>query len=151
MAKEGDQTKWVGVRPTDPSEDIPTTTKKLAPAIGDLQAIKAPFVWNYAGNNKDCTVEFSAGTTWVSAGEIVIINQVVMANKTSLCDLLFEGRLRAATRKVSTHFSYEPTIISNWTGFLVLVEDDYLLFRWQLGGAADSVFANAFGYKIGVY
>jgi len=25
MAKEGDQTKWVGIRPTDPSENIPVT------------------------------------------------------------------------------------------------------------------------------
>jgi len=61
MAKESDQTRWVGVRPTDPSENIPVTesnpltsigvypfpilsefktlTRKRNPAIGDLQAV----------------------------------------------------------------------------------------------------------------
>lgn len=40
MSPENDQTRWIGIRPTDPSEDIPVTTKKILPAIADLQAIK---------------------------------------------------------------------------------------------------------------
>ena len=56
MAKESDQTRWRGIRPTDPAEDIPTTTKKLAPAIADLQApqsiVRASVVNTaVAGNN----------------------------------------------------------------------------------------------------
>ena len=56
MATEPDQTRWVGIRPTPDCNDIPTTSKKQAPAIGDLQAIKENIGAHVSANNQDCTV-----------------------------------------------------------------------------------------------
>lgn len=52
MPGESDQTKWVGIRPTDPAVAIPVTestpltnilTQKKAPAVADLSAISGFF------------------------------------------------------------------------------------------------------------
>ena len=151
MAKEPDQTRWVGIRPTDPSEDIPTTTRQLAPAIGDLQAIKENLANGFTNDNADCTVSKTLGFSTVPAGVLWVITHMIMYDETSMCDMIMNVTIDGTLRSVKQFNSYEPKIYGSWNGSLVLKEDDSLSFEWLLGGANDVIRAFWHGYKIGEY
>ena len=151
MAKEPDQTKWRGIRPTDPSEDIPTTTKKLAPSIGDLQAIIGNLAVGVSGDNKNCTISYLLSGGFPPVGEIWVITDYMLKNNTSLCDMLVRVYVDGAGAPQRHFNSYEPGEGASWQGIIVLENPDYIQFRWLKGGATDDVEAGYLGYKIGVY
>lgn len=151
MAKEPDQTKWVGVRPTDPSEDIPTTTIKALPAIGDLQAIKERYGHRITQNFKNCTVSWTYAGDTVPAGEIWVITTATIRNETSLCDLYFRLTINGNICRIKTWYSVPPDHFVNWNGFCVLKNPDSISFQCMLGGASDTIQLAVVGYKVGEY
>lgn len=148
---ENDQTRWIGIRPTNPAENIPTTTRKLAPAISDLQAVKGNISKNLDSNAKDCTVEYVLDSSVVPAGEIWVINHLIMWNETTINDMMISIKIVDGRREVAKFYSYDVGIAVNFKCFLVLVPTDYIRFTWLLGGGADNLRARYHGYKIGVY
>jgi len=151
MAKEPDQTKWVGIRPTDPSEDIPTTTRKLAPAIGDLQAVREDLSKHITIAAQDCTVEKTLDSAVVPAGQIWVITHLAILNETSMCDMSILYKVSDDRREVKSFYSYEPNITATLKCFLVLEPAGYIRFVWRLGGGADNITGLFHGYIIGVY
>jgi len=151
MAKEPDQTRWVGIRPTDPSEDIPTTTKKILPAIADLQAVKDNIGDHFKAINQNCTVSQSLGSDLIPPGVIWVITNMVIFNEDSMCDMIIQALINGDTRSIKQFNSYEPNIYGDWNGMLTLKEDDRLIFTWLLGGATDDLTGMWNGYKIGEY
>ena len=105
MAGENDQTRWIGIRPTNPPETIPvsmaaappctkvepcaannpfnTITKKLAPAISDLQAIEAIISYYYWGDAGG-TGTILKPTIAVPGGKLWIVNHAIMLNDSGL-------------------------------------------------------------------
>lgn len=173
MAKEPDQTRWVGIRPTDPSENIPVTesdpltdilvapsagdpefltlTKKRAPAISDLQAIKDNIGNHVTAAGQDCSVSKSLGSGTVEAADIWVITNMVIYNEVSMCDMIMKANTHGVVRVIKQFCAYEKNCYGVWTGLLVLIVGDSLSFEWLLGGATDDIFALWQGYKIGVY
>jgi len=151
MALEPDQTRWRGVRPTDPPEDIPTTTKKLAPAIGDLQAVKGLVGDARSATGKNITVEYVKAMTAVPAGEIWVITNVHIINVTSMCDYTIHACIVAPWYTLKMGFSIPAGQGLTWTGTCVLEEGDYMAGTFKLGGVADDVILYGVGYTIGVY
>jgi len=148
---ENDQTRWIGIRPVNPSEDIPTTTRKLAPAIADLQAIKAAYREKVFENNKDCSVDFTVSAGSVPGGEIWIVNHIAIRNNTSICDMQISARQAANYYEIVRFYSVEPTIFMSWCGQLILEAGERVRFNFYLGGVTDNIQARLRGYKIGVY
>jgi hypothetical protein len=170
---ENDQTRWVGIRPINPPENIPVTesspldsikvepklattefktlTEKRLPAISDLQAIKANIGDNVYDGSANCTVSHSLGSGTVGATELWVITNMVIYNETSLCDMIIQVKIDGVVRAVKNFNSFEPKIHGTWDGLLVLAEDDRIQFQWLLGGAADVVAGIWHGYTIGVY
>jgi len=151
MAKETDQTRWVGIRPTDPSEDIPTTTKKLAPAIGDLQAIKERYGTEAGTIGKDCSVSVLENLPAVPAGEIWVVTNITAVNETTICDIIIRPVIAGNWRTIKCFYSVEPDIHVSWSGMIVLINPDYIGCYFELGGVADTVRLFASGYKIGAH
>jgi hypothetical protein len=151
MAKEPDQTKWVGIRPTDPSEDIPTTTKKLAPAVGDLQAIKDNYSELAYKANANCSVSYPLPLPAVPDGEIWVVTTLTMVNNTTICDMQFQAVINGVSCPLDTGYAIEVDNIISWNGIVVLKKDDYVRGGYFLGGVADTLTVWAQGYKTGVY
>jgi len=170
---EPDQTKWRGIRPTNPPENIPVTesvpltdilvapsagdpqfqtlTKKRAPAIGDLQAVKERLGSDKAWDNRDCTVRDSVSADIVTAGEIWVITTVSAVNLTTICDISIQAWLDAGWQVLKSFYSVEPNLEVSWDGKVVLKNPDYIRAYFYLGGALDSLEINVTGYKIGIY
>lgn len=170
---ENDQTRWIGIRPTNPPETIPvsiaappacakvepcaantafnTITKKLTPAISDLQAIECEInYWAEAPANNAAHIVY--GNT-VPAGKIWVINTIV--------SWLAGGSVRTrsfsiftlAVRKARLHHNYqmvghEPLILH---GAIPLMAGQRLGF--EFGGAVTGVKSdNSYsGYQIAIY
>lgn len=173
MAKEPNQAKWVGIRPTDPSENIPVTesaplsdilvapsagnpqfetlTKKRAPAIGDLQAFKDHYRQTSSLNNQNCTVAESIRMAVVPVDEIWVITNISMINTTSMCDMDIKPKVAGIEVSFKNWYSVPANTRKTWSGILVMTNDDLVIARWLLGGATDDIAVNVLGYKIGVY
>jgi len=151
MAKEPDQTRWVGIRPTDPSEDIPTTTKKVPPAIADLQAISA-CVDEYVGvGGRDCTIEYHLPFCECPAGQLYIVRNFTAVNETTACDILLQARTTAITKPLRAYYGVAINHVVHWDGFIVMEEGDYLRGTYRLGGALDMVKVWMHGYAVCLY
>lgn len=148
---EDDQTRWIGIRPTNPAENIPTTTRKQAPAISDLQAIKEVNHDLKTANGRNCTVAYSMLGFQVPAGELWIINSIMAQNLTSLCDIELSINLGASYYNLKGFYSVEPDIFCTWNGQIVLKEDERVIMKVLLGGATDDIRLHTFGHKVGVY
>lgn len=148
---ENDQTRWIGIRPVNPAENIPTTSKKLTPAIADLQAIKGIYQAYQIEISKNCSVEYTCNLPSVDAGEIWVVTNASIKNVVSLCDLVVCARQAAITTALYTYFSVEPKNEMVWNGQCFLEEGDNIKFVVKLGGVSDSLVIYANGYKIGVY
>lgn len=151
MATEPDQTRWVGIRPTPDCNDIPTTTKKVAPAISDLQAIKD--IWRYEVTwlNRDCSVNFWVTTGQPDAGEIVVLNNIAVKNIDSLCDMeiaIFDG---GSFYYIAGFYSIEPNTWKSWSSHIVLERGSRIYAFYKLGGVSDDLSVSLIGHKIGVY
>jgi len=151
MAKEPDQTRWVGIRPTDPSEDIPTTTKKQAPAIADLQAIKEIYYYQESAWGIDCSVEGTFHHENVVADEIWVITNIFMLNRTTICDKVVRTVIAVTGRDIETFYSIPAGVYTTWHGQIIITPGDHIQTLWQLGGANDNLRVDIHGYKIGVY
>jgi len=98
MALEPDECKWVGIRPTDPSENIPVTesapltdilvapsagnpqfqtlTKKRSPAIADISAIEL-FRQMYFTYTAVADADYTKVSPAVPAGKIYVITYIM--------------------------------------------------------------------------
>ena len=151
MAKEPDQTKWVGIRPTDPSEDIPVTSRKRWPAIGDLQAIKDNYCQEGWAGAANCTVAYALNLSTVDPGEIWVITAMAIRNVTSMCDMQAQAHINGVNIPLKTFYSIEPDSRVSWSGIVVLKEGEYVRAAYYLGGAADVINVWGNGYKIEEY
>ena len=78
MAKESDQTRWVGIRPTDPPEDIPITLDAEVPHIvvdagggGNPSVGSLKLLWSY--NNPSIINNWYTVADIAGAGTIQLI------------------------------------------------------------------------------
>ena len=120
MAKEPDQTRWVGIRPTDPAEDIPVEVVRPTGTISDLQAIKAIYYDSLIHYNKDCSVSYNMALPDVPAGEIWVVNNIVMRNADTICDVLIYNHSGGVSRRLNGLYSVEADTINNWNGKVIL-------------------------------
>jgi len=151
MSPEPDQTKWRGIRPTDPPEDIPTTTRKLAPAIADLQAISVVHTELLEVPGQNTTVSWGVSTLEVPAGEIWVVEHITLMNSTSMCDMIIRVRRGAVYYFLHGWYSIPAGIYKEWKGHIVLQAGERMRVYWLLGGAADTCNFYMRGYEIGVY
>ena len=172
MSPENDQTRWIGIRPTNPAENIPVTesapltqikveslavgtefktlTKKRTPAIADLQAIETP-VQLY-----DMTLAV-AGYNFITLGEVPANKLWVVTSVACYCS---NNNPSSVTARV-----YNGTnliIFFNQTGIvgndvytqvcnIILNPEDKLRFYWVGCVAFDPLYSMAFGYQIAKY
>lgn len=148
---ENDQTRWIGIRPTNPSENIPTTTRKQAPAIGDLQALFDTACGYNSHGSIDCSVNAWRGTGAMPAGEIHIINSIGAQNLGSMCDIEIWAFIDAIARPLKSEYSVQPNQIVTWAGAIVLLGGDQITVNFVLGGATDPLKVWHVGYQIGAY
>jgi len=194
MAREPDQTRWRGIRPTDPPEnipvtesapltsieveplpgcdnfpvaeqfplteidvnpaagcdDFPTTTRKIAPAVSDLQAITEALSEMVDGTLV-CTVVGSLSSSVVPAGEIWIIKSVAACNFTTHCDIVIQAEIGVDP----TYLTYKPGMpATTWHTEqvdIILEEGQNILYSFTFGGASDLCVATLTGYIISVY
>ncbi|KKK76551.1 hypothetical protein LCGC14_2862520 [marine sediment metagenome] len=169
MAGERDQTKWVGIRPTDPAVNIPVTesspltqikveplvagtefktlTKKRSPAVADLQAIEAIvseyFTDDIAGGRFD--ISFSA----CPAGKIWVIQSI-----TSYASAAW-GNTNIYLRVGAEYHAVAGPILANWfgtwNGTILLQEDDWLLSENRGAVNGNTYHVSMRGYQIALY
>lgn len=151
MSPENDQTRWIGVRPTNPPEEFLTTTEKRDPAISDLQAVKDNYTYRQNFGPMNCVVSSSNSLAVVPADEFWVLTNVSVRNITSLCDMQFRTNLGGNIREFKTFYSIPAGEWVDWNGHIYLSPTDRLQVQWILGGAADNATVTASGYIIGVY
>jgi len=169
MAGENDQCKWVGIRPTNPAENIPVTestpltsilvsplaagtefktlTEKRSPAISDVQAISG-IVSQYetddvAGGRFDIT--FGA----VPAGEIWKITSI-----TAYASILWGTTEIRLMNGAEVHIIATPNPVgfcAVWGGELYMEEDEYLLLENRAATNGATYHVSVRGYKIDLY
>jgi hypothetical protein len=160
MPGEPDQTKWVGVRPTDPAVAIPVTesapltglyTKKAAPAITDLQAIKAPLAVQVQAIGVDTSVSYTLDTGAVPAGEIWVVTNIHAINTVTMNDVYLYWFHDGNWYRAADGHSIEIGNSLFYQSFIVLDQSDYIRAQFLYGGASDNVFLAIGGYTVGVY
>lgn len=171
---ENDQTRWIGVRPTNPPETIPvsmaaappcakvepcaantafnTITKKLTPAISDLQAIEKVIKYNYRGLAGG-TGAINKDTPAVPAGKLWMVTQAIMWNHSGTTG--------------SFYFKIMATAQEHWCGILitpaqlvclelpqgfVMEPDEYFRFMFNApAGAGNTIVCNFRAYQVNQY
>jgi len=151
MAGEGDETKWVGVRPTNPAEQIPVDTRKQSPAVGDLQAPSA-------------FMRFQANIMNVGATTYDHILYTVPADKMLMLNFIsgmcFQGtptQVQFILRKGANDYIYIAELyggafeIHNLFNNVLYDEGEHVVIRWLSIGLTDDVFGSCFGYVMDKY
>lgn len=151
MPIEPDQTKWVGIRPTPDCGDIPTTTRKILPAISDLAAVTDQCSRRWYANNQDCTVEKLISLAPVPAGEIWVVTNISMENVTSFCDMEITMKVDVAVDPFCSWYSIPARQKVYWNGIVVLRPVNVLRGYYRLGGANDDFVLYCQGWKIEEY
>lgn len=160
MAGESDQTKWVGVRPTDPAVAIPVTltdpitsvfTKKAAPAILDLQAVSAMVRFTEEKNNIGAP-NYNHDIYTVPAGKLFMLNFIqgmsYQATPTTIQFQLVSGgtafpwNIAAYGGAYATVFIFQNVLYD---------EDEIVRIRWITTLAATDVVGWIFGYLMNKY
>jgi len=127
---ENDQTRWVGVRPVNPDEPLSVITKKLTPAISDLQAIEDVISYYFYDVSGAAGVVVK-DTPVVPPGKLWVLTQGTMWNDSGALTLAeiyikhadYEMRiqsLKAPAERVAT------TILC----FIVMRPGEYVRFRF---------------------
>ena len=173
MSPENDQTRWIGIRPTNPAENIPVTesapleqikveplavgtefktlTEKRSPAIADLQAIKETYIEHPSRVNADCSVFFDLHAADVAADTLCIVNNIWINNRTSICDVFIYLIVDDAYRIIMPFHRIAVGVGAIFQGFLIIKPGDNLMVRFNLGGALDTAEYYCSGYLIGTY
>jgi len=173
MAKEPDQTRWVGIRPTDPSENIPVTesaplasikvsplvagtlfnteTQKRTPAVCDLQAPES-FVrisdlqFNVGPPNYDQDVYT------VPAGKVFKIEMLsaycAQATPTLINFVLVSGVSEYSFYYTGYGAAFEKHL---WSIPIIFNENEKVRVKWTTTLAATDVSAAMFGHVFDKY
>ncbi len=169
MAGERDQTKWVGIRPTDPAVNIPVTesspltqikveplvagtefktlTQKRSPALADVSAFGGIVSQYQTGTVAGGRFDLTFGA--VPAGVIWKLTSI-----TAMCSIAFGTCEIRLYHGAEIHIIATPNVIALtavWGGELYIEEDDYILIenRGATNGATYHVSIR--GYKIDLY
>ncbi len=151
MAGEGDQTKWVGVRPTDPAEQIPVDTRKQSPAIGDLQAPSAFLrFFEHVPNVGGAPYDHLLYT--VPAGKMLMLNFIsgmcFQGTPTQIQFILQKGAVDYIYYAVAYGAAFE---IHDQFKDVLYDEDEKVIIRWLAIGGTDDVNGSCFGYLMDKY
>jgi len=169
MAGENDQCKWVGIRPTNPAENIPVTestpltsilvsplaagtefktlTKKRTPAISDIQAIE-DVISEY--ETDDVTGgRFDHSFTACPAGKLWVIQAV-----SSYCGAAWGNTNIYIRNGTEYHAVASPTVanlFAYWNGTLILEEDEFILLENRVAVNGNTYHVSMRGYQIDLY
>lgn len=160
MAGESDQTKWVGVRPTDPAEAIPVEeqspvtgvyTKKAPPAVADAQAIKGEVISEIVtnpGSGGDYNHEHPA----VPAGEAWMIQIVLSSDLTSIPTTITHYLISLAGSAILNYRQIPPVAFYLSTfAPIYLVTGSYIRCRFKNVSGGDWLSSTIVGWSIPVY
>jgi len=151
MAGEGDETKWVGVRPTNPAEQIPVDTKKQSPAVVDLQAPSAFLRFQSSIMNVGATTYDHVLYT-VPADKMMMLNFIsgmcFQATPTQIQFILEKGASDYIYYAVAYGGAYEIHKVFN---NVLYDEGEHVIVRWLNIGLTDDVFGSVFGYVMDKY
>lgn len=147
---ENDQTKWRGIRPTNPPENIPTTTIKLPPAIADLAAI-SDSINDAKSATGNATISYTMMMTAVPPGELWIVKALAAINNTSMCDITAKYLAPAGSCFVASEPSIPSGLYLLKTLDLVMEPTACIVVYFKLGGAADVMAATITGHKVALY
>jgi len=159
MSPENDQTKWRGIRPTNPPENIPiapgagdpefyTRTRKRAPAIGDLQAIIDVQV---IYEEHTC---IGAGDKYrnmytVGANEFAVMTHMIAQCSTATPTYIFPYLLRGGVYSYLFRWTYT---VANVRLFFdktfVARTDDIFGWRYTAAGNGNILRSNYIGYTV---
>ena len=170
---EDDQTKWIGIRPTNPAENIPVTesapltsiqvepvpgcayqntnTRKITPAIADLQAPQQLVRQSLVANNVGAP-NYDHDLYTVPAGKIFVLQFL-----NAYCEQIDPTSLAFIFRKgVVNYFFYWGLYTAAWeyhiwSTALTLDEGEILRVRWNGTLAATDVHGAFAGYIIDKY
>lgn len=170
---EDDQSKWVGVRPTNPAENIPVTesapltdilvapsagapefltrTEKRLPAIADLQAIES-FVRVYDRDVNVGAPNYNQDAYTVPAGKIFYQNMIV-----AWCEQADPTVIEIQVRSGITNYLYysAPYGAANerhlFVSPLILNEGEICRVRWTGTLATTDTVVLVFGHIIDKY
>ncbi len=151
MAGEGDQTKWVGIRPTDPAENIPVLTQKKGPAVGDLQA-PSLFLRFQATIPNVGVNPYSHVLYTVPAGKMLMLNFIM-----GMCHQGTPTQVQFILQKGADDYIYYAVAYGGafevHTQFknVLYDEDEKVIIRWLGIGATDDVLGSVFGYVMDKY
>lgn len=77
---EANEVKWVGVRPTDPAEDIPVTLDGEELVVGMPAGALAKSLWGLANNTVVNLYNVPAGKTLYLCTTIIVVNNLTAGN-----------------------------------------------------------------------
>lgn len=173
MAGENDQTKWVGIRPTNPAEAIPvtvagvpactpvepcaagtlfkTTTRKLTPAVADLQAVSG-FVRIYDVDLNVGAPNYMQDAYTVPAGKIFVM-EYLMAMCAQADPTLIEFAVRLG---IVNYRYYEAAYAGAWTRHdwktgMIYNEGEIVRVIWTATLATTDCYVTVIGHLIDKY
>lgn len=160
MAGESDQTKWVGVRPTDPAVVIPVTesapltnilTQKKAPAIADMQAIDAVLQF-YDVQVLGAAGDYSVSTGVVPANKIWVATFINSSTNDDACLMMQrvyeDAALKLVVNRVTSTIAWQVLLT---TGYVVLTAGQKLEFRYLTSIADRMIGSGMCGWQIALY
>lgn len=166
---EDNQAKWVGIRPVNPSENIPVDikastgavkvepkdaatyfkvlTKKLSPAIADLQAIEAIVsMWSTGGTTaNDYVVSFDPPP----AGKLWVITQLGVYGNYAWA---YTGaRIKKDTENHHFLAQVPSQNVVFWHGHFVMQNPEYLYIESRTFVQAATVRVSVRGHQVSIY
>ncbi len=170
---ESDQTRWIGVRPTTDPEDIPvsiatwplctkvepcpannpfrTLTRKLAPAISDLQAIESVIRYEYRDSGVTGDITKDSGT--VPAGKLWVMTMACCSMDNGVA-VRMSHMIRDGVDEYYINGLVAPPqavpLVSQNT--IIMQPDEYFRFTWYAVDIVARILSCAFrAYQVSQY
>ena len=171
---EPDQTRWIGIRPTNPPETIPvsmaaappcakvepcaannafnTITKKLTPAVSDLQAIEKYISYYFYGAS-GAAGQITKNSPAVPAGKLWVITHAVMWNDSGALTLALMW-IKDGTDNIRIQLGKAPAerITTTYFGKMIMKPLDFWCFDFYGVPANDhNLVCTLRGYQVSQY
>lgn len=173
MSPENDQTRWIGVRPTNPAENIPVTestpltdilvgpsvgagfhdvnTRKLTPAICDLQAPESFVRVSDVAANVGAP-NYAHNVYTVPAGKVFKLEMLMaycfQTTPTQIDFILVSGGVGYVFYNALYGLAWER---HRWTTHILFDEDEIVRVYWTTTLAGTTVMGGVFGHLFDKY
>jgi len=171
---ENDQCRWIGIRPTNPAENIPVDvqalpacnkvepcaannhfnvdTQKITPAIADIQAPSDIFYW-YEEHTKVGDGEYIGYTAAVPADKILVVTNITAYDYHTALTAIAHNLYLVAVLKGILNMIRNPGIsVPLISSGIILIQEGYRIGCRYVGCAnGDALRSTVAGYYIDKY